>query len=812
MNARRAIWRWSWRVLRKEWRDQIAIAVLVAGSVALCVVGAMSAFHVAQPEESLDSGVQLFLNGDQQLIDAFATDDNFGALKRASIAVQGSAQVVAVRTFDPANPILSPLLELTDGQLPIGEGQTALTRGLSEQLAKPIGSTVELDGLSLDVVGLVENPTDLNDHFLFVDDNATPPVEFGTTYLTDWSVDAIERAVPRALNVGISEATPTRSVVVLLANIGITLGMMLVGLLASASFGVLAQRRMRQFGMLSAIGANQRQIRGAAAFNGFVLGVCSAGAGAALGVAAAFLIVPQLEAAAGHRMNFTVPLSIVATAVVVAVAACTVAAWIPARSISRQSIVEVLAARRPRSRPNHSLSGFGVALTVAGFVWLARSATSQSLGGAIGSISLIVVGVLLLTPAAIAFVGRAVASASLPMRIAGRDLARFQTRSASALGAIVIALAVPLGVGVTTASLDARTSTAAPNLDSTTAILWASGVDRTSGELAMAFDSPDAEVAVEQALALDPTLKVARIDVPVDVEATIEQNDAGIRVRRARGVVSPIDCDSKATGSVESYSRVDGRDLCFRNHQTWLLTPDLAAMWGIEVSGTSDPASVVRLAGEYRLAQPDLFDDDGSAVRRIDTSVGGIPDFESLPFAVISPELMGPAFEPMTVGWLLQSPQPLEPAFLADLRESIQGGAELEALTEPPGGRTNLRIVFALAGLVVGLTILGATVILVRGEGADGTRILAVLGAAPSVRRSVASYTAGLLALAGAVLSIPLGYIGLVVARASEGDLPFAIPWSTILILVVGFPVLAAGTSGLFTRSQPVGLGRSPVL
>ena len=81
------------------------------------------------------------------------------------------------------------------------------------------------------------------------------------------------------------------------------LGLAFIGMLSVASFSVLAQRRLRALGMLSAIGATERNLRLVMIVNGLVVGVAAALAGAALGLAAWFAYVPTLQQATGHVVD-----------------------------------------------------------------------------------------------------------------------------------------------------------------------------------------------------------------------------------------------------------------------------------------------------------------------------------------------------------------------------------------------------------------------------------------------------------------------------------------------------------------------------
>jgi|GEM_PF-5209783 len=812
MAARRAIWRWAWRTLRREWRGQVAIVVLVVASVALSVGGGLALYNLSAPDEAITSGAQFSLDGAPEEVEEFLRQlGAHGAVQRASVGVAGTSQLVQLRAVDLRNPVLDPLVDLRAGVLPVGPGETAMTTGLSAKLGAPVGSTIRLDDFDLAVVGIVENPTDLNDQFLLVDDGSPPRARFSTTYLTKTSIDAIDDGEFPG-GVSVNETTPPRAVATVMANVGSALTLMLVGLLATASFGVVARRRMRQFGLLGAIGARPKQLRGAAAFNGFAIGLLAAVIGAVVGVVVVVLVVPRLEGAIGHRIDFEVPLLIVAPPIAVATVVCTLAAWLPARAMARQSIVETLAARRPTSQPTRSFAGLGVVLAGVGYFMLGRTAADESAIAPLASMALLVVGVLLLTPAVIALLGRIVASGSLPLRIAGRDLARFQARSAAALGAIVLALAVPVGVGVTTASYDAGKSSGPPNLDAATAIVWGAHVDHGDGSIrAVAnVDVGAVKDAAERAAAIDPALSITEIQVPIDATMGVFADDDGRPTVGSMGVLSPLDCAQNVDGDTASYGSDDGGATCFLAHQAWVATPELAQLWDFDHVALTEPHSMaVREPGDYLLRPADNLG-LGAPSTLASTAHGGIPNYASFPEALVTLDALGEGFEAITVGWIVSSNNALTPSLVAELRNAMGDNAELETFSEPVGNE-GLRTIVALGGLVVGLIILGATVTLVRDEMVDGDRVLTVLGATAHVRRAVAGYTAGLLALVGAVLAIPLGYVGLIVGRAGGVKLPHAIPWSTLLIVFVVFPLVAAGASGLLSSKQPAHLGRTIV-
>ncbi len=100
---------------------------------------------------------------------------------------------------------------------------------------------------------------------------------------------------PSAFMSGLPSAT-----IVLVVEV---LGLVFIGLVSVAGFSVMAQRRQRALGMLSAIGATERNLRLVMITGGLVAGVAAALAGAVLGFAAWFAYVPALQQAAGHVVD-----------------------------------------------------------------------------------------------------------------------------------------------------------------------------------------------------------------------------------------------------------------------------------------------------------------------------------------------------------------------------------------------------------------------------------------------------------------------------------------------------------------------------
>jgi putative ABC transport system permease protein len=134
------------------------------------------------------------------------------------------------------------------------------------------------------------------------------------------------------------------------------------------------------------------------------------------------------------------------------------------------------------------------------------------------------------------------------------------------------------------------------------------------------------------------------------------------------------------------------------------------------------------------------------------------------------------------------------------------------------GYQQRYALVLALLALVGGLVVLVGTVTatgLAMSEARPDLATLAAVGAPPRTRRYVASAQAMVIGLLGTLLGVALGFVpGLAVTwpltstaysgpGGGGGHGPvIAIPWLTLLTLVVAVPLLAGLVTGLFTRSR----------
>ncbi len=463
--ARRAIGRWAWRLFRREWRQQTLVIALIVLAVAATTVGLALATNASTPQDAVfgTANTRLTFPGDASGVVA-AAPRAFGRVEEIdhqNIPIPGSTTALDLRAQDPHGAFGHPTLRLVRGHYPSDAGEIALTDGAAAALNTRLGASVTTNGRTRQVVGIVENPLDLSDDFALVaPGQADPPAQISLLFnATDHQLNAFR---PRD-RLGIdhrSDATTAAQILVLVLE---TVGLLFVGLLAAAGFAVMAQRRLRALGMLGALGATDRDVRFAMVSNGAVVGVVGALAGALLGLVGWIAFAPTFVKIAGHRVGrFDLPWGAIGAAVALAIATSVVAAWWPARVSARASIVAALSGRPAPPKPAHRFAAIGVVLLGVGVGALDlanRITTTAQDGRRNPNVPLIIVGaiattigMLALGPLLIGALARVGRRATISLRLALRDLARYQARSAAALAAISLALAIAATIAISAAA------------------------------------------------------------------------------------------------------------------------------------------------------------------------------------------------------------------------------------------------------------------------------------------------------------------------------------------------------------------------
>jgi putative ABC transport system permease protein len=833
--ARRPLARWAWRLLRREWRQQILVLALLTLAVAAAITSVTIAYNSTPTDDAeLGSATQLlrFDGTDARRLEAglAAARQQFGTIdviEHRSVVVPGGIDKIEFRAQDPHGAYGRARLALRRGSYPDGSGQVAITDGVATLLGLEIGKTVYLDGRRRTVVGIVENPGDLSDEFALVTPASAGAPDHVTVLVdgSDASVDAFTaRARGRSALVGTQNRESNRSADALEMFSVATVFLLLATLVAASGFAVIAQRRLRPLGMLAAIGATEKQLRLVLLTNGAVVGAIGALIGTVAGLGLWLAIAATLEPAVGHRIDrLSLPWPMLAMVVLVAVLGAAAAAWWPGRAVSRVPVTLALSARPPRPKPAHHsaiLAALLIAAGIAGLVLSDRSTKPLIVAGILATI----LGTLLLGPLAIRLFARPARHTPIAVRLALRDLARYQGRSGSALAAITLALGIAAAVVVVAAAEDRKADAAPPNLSDRQIRVYTGVTEpeilevRTPAELQrMAARVRDLAASLGDA-AVIPLHNAVRSGVEPGVT-----ND-GKRVIGTEVLTRKIDDPDNP--------RWDGRGvICLGKPSCYVIesrlyvaTPAMLAYLGIDPA-TVDPRTdflADTAVPTDELVIPDMNTKEGapasqSAVANVQkihsrrlfgsptTGAGLAPD------SFITPAgLRRRGWKRTPSGWLVETSRPLTSQQVADARK-LAAGAGLTIETRRDTSSTTPIAIATAAGALLALAILAMTVGLIRSESAGDLRTLTATGATSGLRRTLTAATAGALALLGALLGVAGAYLALTATYLDDLDYLGRIPLLPIALIVLGVPLAATAAGWLLAGREPPAIARPAI-
>jgi putative ABC transport system permease protein len=817
--ARRAVTRWAWRLFRREWRQQLLVLALITVAVGATVIGAAVAVNTP-PAANAGYGtahdLATFPGTDSHLAaDIASISQKYGTvdtIENQALTVPGSIVSYDLRAQNPHGPFGQPMLSLLSGRYPATADQVALTQGLADALGLHAGGTYTGQGHSRTVTGIVQNPQSLLDEFaLVIPGQVTAP----STVTVLFNAPGVSPSAigPNVQTPGYQVASnPLNPTTIVLALA--TVGMLLIALVASGGFTVLAQRRLRALGMLGSLGATDRNVRLVVRANGVVVGVVGALAGLLLGVAGWLAYRPEAEQSSHHLIGpFALPWVVIGPALVLAVLATYFAAARPARAITRMSLVAALSGRPAPPKQIHRSAVPAVIFAVAGVVLLVYTGRSAANGGSgglelVGGLVCLVVAVILLSPLFLAGMARAAQGAPLAARLALRDLGRYRARSGSALAAIGLGVMIAMLVCVLSAARYGNVlDYAGPNLSSSQLIVYTQnggpggGGPGNSGAATSSIQSQAATAnSIAGALGSHDVVALETTSAELQHAAPGRQWSGPVYVGTpqllaAFGIkASQVNPDADILSMRPGLSGIGAMDLVYGNHGQ-----------GNGPGNDPNQASYPCPAGSC-LAHPDI------------QQAGALPSGTSAPNTVITEHAVSTLGLQSTVstnGWLILTPHPLTAAQITSARLTAAGqGLTIETRSSAPSSAEilNWATVF---GFVLALGIVGMSVGLIRSETASDLRTLAATGASGWTRRGITAVTAGALALAGAVLGTAAAYLGSAAYSFSNkldglGELG-SVPIWNLLVILVGLPAVAAAAGWLLAGRQPSVISRQPL-
>jgi len=575
----------------------------------------------------------------------------------------------------------------------------------------------------------------------------------------------------------------------------------------SGAFAVGARRQLVTLGQLSANGAGERLLKRMLSLQGAWSGVLGTAVGLGAGVTTLMLMHTQFNNWFHRDIGpyAWLPRDLVAIAMT-GVLAATIAAYFPARSAARVPVLSALAGRRPLGALPRSIVPIGLALFGGGVLVLSLvAAASRDSGGnslaaaAVFGGLLVLAGACCVTPVAVASLAHVGGRVWGAGRVALRSIVRSRARSAAVVMALVAINGGAIAIGTAFASRTEPIGLRAPFMPDNVLVL----VRHTT---ATSVDSSSTFLPIDPAVE-----RILRTILP---EAVWSE-------RRA------------VTGMVNDSRNAPGSRL---------------ASGGKRIFSAPVPDAIV-VADPPTLALVGLAPSDAAALQRTGVMVlaqPGTPNNASTT-VTIGTDATGPTIAParpthrihatagiralITVAQAQRLHAPIVPEGMiatnpAAFNESQR--ASIDALTptimfgghvgpnDVPGDITEVlwtgplstgisqdmvrQIILAIV-VVVALIVLAMSLALSAAETRDERDVLVSLGAPPRTMRGVAAWKAAALSFTGAALAIPTGFIPVAVAfhaAVRPGDTArLAIPWSTVLELLLIAPLIAAVVAGM---------------
>jgi putative ABC transport system permease protein len=869
-------WRLSARLARREVRRRpgrtLLVALLVAIPVFAMTLGsiiARSDTNRASYERSngasdfaIDQWQYIDETGDPQepvnardlaagtLPEGTTSTDMVTAYTSVTTAADVRADVAATH-FDGPSPIVVGIVDVTDGRLPAdGTDEVLLQPKLANELGVAVGDRLELarPDRTLTVVGLGRAS----------DDHGRPLMLFGQLdrdRLRSWSLTTLVDLPPGASADAALEAIVESGALSpdQVQNINVrtpagfwypeggyqtndvdtsnlawgwvagVLSLAALGVIIAAAFATSARRQLATVGQLAANGASPRLIRRTLSLQGTWSGAVGAATGIALAVGLFIVGTPLIERIVNRSWTGTTiaPLDM-GVLFLTGVAAATVAAMLPARSLANTSVLSALAGRRPIRPVQGRTVTAGVICFVSGLFLLAvATAGAREPVGSNGDLFAMVAilgglgvlaGMCLASPLAITASTAAFSKLGASWRLSGRSLHRTRWRSA----AVVTAIGVAGAFAVAGASV-------ASNLDSDSS--YPSDIPRN----VVLLNTSDADVS-----AIDPdVLREVRNVVGTSAETMVYGLDLAPpseeQVNAAPWsdemgfvyVITPTDV------TVADDALLDGMGLSVADRAA---LDEIGAMtlWDHFVS--DDPS----LATQPPVFAARLLTSDGE----IGFDVASVDDpFESRNgaggFIITERRAAELGLDVIPTGIRFTTADDItgeQRSALDEIRFGedgfsdawIDGDESAEYFNADGSGsfwisyqwvswnpsETLVHAAIVAATLLLVLLVVAIGLSLAAVESRDERNTLIAVGASPSTLRRRSATTATVLAVTGGVLAVPTGLLPVwVVTRVSDGASTATIPWLSVAAIVVVVPLLVGAValvgSAIIQRVRP---------
>jgi len=472
LSALRALFRAEWRGLRRDPARAWLVILLVAVPVA-AMAGGSTLFATAR--RTPDEARAAVLGAADLRLDAPATSARAAALlpgareleplrdRRADVSALGAHSVA--REVELAPGALEPqrlahgLLRIVEGRAPTESVEVAASPALLAELRQTLGGTIDIDGASARIVGIVVDPEDLAAPLVLrARDAARDEATSSWLARIDHPEEAATRLRARGAGatarseLGGEDGFETAALLVLGG-----FGFFEAALVIAAAIAVGLRRRQREIGLLGACGATRAGMHAAIAASALLVSVVGTAIGLVVGLAAACAAAPLLD---GWNARWNgepeFPAHLLAAALILGITTPLAAALLPAIGATRLSIRVALSGRRPVAEGTRGWMLLGGALLAGGIAFVAwgarRDGAEAGMGILLGS-AFAALGLGAASPWLLGLLARAAAPLPLAWRLAARDAGRFRARNAPVVTAVLAGSSVTLLLAVLASSV-----------------------------------------------------------------------------------------------------------------------------------------------------------------------------------------------------------------------------------------------------------------------------------------------------------------------------------------------------------------------
>jgi putative ABC transport system permease protein len=390
-------------------------------------------------------------------------------------------------------------------------------------------------------------------------------------------------------------------------------------------------------------------------------------------------------------------------------------------------------------------------------------------------------GTSFISPLSIRVLTAAGRRAPVAVRLALRDLARYQARSAAALAAISLALGIAVTIMI---SLAAATNAAnAGNLPDNQMQIWIGQPgDNQTVPIRAATEVRALAATVHRIAGSLDGAAVIPLDMPVNPASKPQP-----------GGQQPVVSLNAPVGQAA------GRNAVYHSVALYVATPAVLRLLGINPA-TIDPATnILTVQAGQDVLTTITTATDATHVQRIH-----VRDYSSDPTSLITVNgLRREHGTQIQSGWMVESARPLQAAQIAAARDvAAKTGLVIESRNIQASLAT-IRTAATAAGALIALGVLAMAVGLIRAEAAGDVRTLTAIGAASTTRRTLTATTAGTLALLGALLGSGAAYLALAAAHRSDISVLSQVPVLDLAITIAGVPAAAALAGWILAGRRP---------